>query len=56
VAADQAAYDAWACPWLARWLHETQSPSIERAADVAGMLAELQTEPQTLNGLLGMLG
>jgi hypothetical protein len=56
VAADQATYDAWACRWLARWLNETGSPTIERATEVSALLAELPGEPQALDGLLGMLG
>src|SRR5438552_15495455 len=48
-------YDAWACRWLARWLSEAPSPTIEQAAEIAGMLAELPLEPQVNEGLLGML-
>ena len=55
VAADRATYDAWACRWLARWLNEAGSPTIEQAAEAAGLLAELPTEPQALDGLLGLL-
>jgi hypothetical protein len=50
-----AAYDAWACRWLARWLTETGSPTIEQAADIAGLLAELPAEPQAMQVILGML-
>jgi hypothetical protein len=38
-------YDAWALRWLARWLAETRGATIERAADIAGALADLQSEP-----------
>jgi hypothetical protein len=39
------AYDSWACRWLARWLSETPGATIERAAELAGALADLPTEP-----------
>jgi hypothetical protein len=55
VAADRAAYDAWACRWLARWLSEAHEPSVDQAAEVAALLAELPAEPQALDGLLGMI-
>jgi hypothetical protein len=37
-------YDAWAVKWLVRWLNETPA-TIERAAELAGTLAELPGEP-----------
>jgi hypothetical protein len=33
------------CGWPERWLGEAQSPTVEQAADIAGMLAELPLEP-----------
>ena len=39
------AYDGWACRWLTRWLSETPGATIERAADLAGALADLPAEP-----------
>jgi hypothetical protein len=37
-------FDAWACRWFMRWLNETGA-TIEQAAEVAALLAELPTEP-----------
>jgi hypothetical protein len=37
-------FDAWAVRWLARWLTETPA-TIEQAAEIAGALAELPSEP-----------
>jgi hypothetical protein len=45
VAHDLPAYDVWACRWLARWLTETSGATIERAAELAGALADLPCEP-----------
>jgi hypothetical protein len=41
-------YDRWACRWLARWLAETGGVTIDRAAEIAGALAELPSEPRAL--------
>ena len=48
-------FDACARRWLARWLNEAHDPSVDRAAEVAGLLAELPGEPQALDGLPGMI-
>jgi len=44
-------YDAWACRWLARWLTESRSVTIDRAAEIAAALAELPTEPTALEAV-----
>jgi len=41
-------YDGWAVRWLGRWVTETPGVTIEQAAEIAGMLADLPTEPGTL--------
>jgi hypothetical protein len=48
-------YDVWACRWLARWLSESGGPSIDHAADLAAALADLPSEPQALQTILGIL-
>ena len=45
VVRDLDSYDEWACRWLARWLRETRGARIERAAELAGALADLPAEP-----------
>ena len=45
-------YDAWALRWLARWIAETREATIARAADIAGTLADLQSEPSAASELL----
>jgi hypothetical protein len=46
VAAQQLeAYDGWACRWLARWLGETRGATIDQAAEIAGALADVPSEP-----------
>jgi hypothetical protein len=45
-------FDSWALRWLGRWIAETGSATIERAAEVAGCLADLATEPSAIDGLL----
>jgi hypothetical protein len=45
-------YSAWACRWFVRWLRESERPSIEQAAEIAGALADLPSEPAALEGLL----
>jgi hypothetical protein len=47
VAQDLDSYDEWACRWLSRWLHETRGATIEDAAELAGALADLPSEPAT---------
>jgi hypothetical protein len=41
-------YDAWALRWLARWISEAPA-TIERAAEVAALLADLADEPATFD-------
>jgi hypothetical protein len=45
VAHDVDSYDGWACRWLVRWLSETRAPTIEDAAELAGALADMPSEP-----------
>src|SRR2546430_2715121 len=52
LAAGGPAYDPWACRWLARWLAEASDPSIDRAAEISGLLADLPFEPAAVNGIL----
>jgi hypothetical protein len=35
------AYDAWALRWLARWIEQARRPTIAKAAELAGALADL---------------
>jgi hypothetical protein len=42
-------FDAFACRWLIRWLEETDAITIDRAAEVAGALAELPSVPSALD-------
>ena len=44
-------FDAWALRWLARWASEARGATIERAAEVAALLADLPSEPVTLEAL-----
>jgi hypothetical protein len=48
-------YDGWACRWLVRWLLENPGATIDQAAEVAGTLADLPTEPSTLETLRGSI-
>jgi hypothetical protein len=48
-------YDRWAYRWLMRWLEETSGATIDQVADVAGALAELPNEPQSLDAIREML-
>lgn len=41
-------------PWFVRWLTETPKPTISTAAEVAGALEDLPSEPKALDGILGM--
>ncbi len=54
-AAQPGTYDAWACRWLARWLSESRTPTIDAAAELAGCLAELPAEPQLLEAVLAIM-
>jgi hypothetical protein len=54
-AAERPDYDAWAARWLARWLSASHSPKIDTAAEIAASLADLPTEPQALDGILGLI-
>ncbi len=56
VAADPDTYSAYACRWLSRWLAEAPTPTIDQAADIAAALAELPTEPKSLDAIRGMIG
>jgi hypothetical protein len=38
-------YDAYALRWLGRWLSETHAHSINRAAELAALLADLPADP-----------
>jgi hypothetical protein len=49
-------YDAWANRWFLRWLSETERPSIDQAAELAGTLADLPSEPSAMEGLQGLQG
>jgi len=49
-------YDTWALRWLGRWISETSGATIEQAADIAGSLADLPTEPAVLAALRDDLG
>jgi hypothetical protein len=49
------AYDDFARRWLARWLSETPGATIEQAAEVAGALADLPTEPSVWETLRGSI-
>ena len=40
-------FDAWSVRWLVRWLAETPA-TIEQAAEVAAALADLPSEPHSL--------
>ncbi len=50
-----AEYDAWAIRWLRRWLDETGTGTIEQAADVAGILANLPVDPHAGEAIQAML-
>jgi hypothetical protein len=44
-------YDAWALRWLGRWISETPSATVEQAAEIAGCLADLPTEPSAMEAI-----
>lgn len=47
-------YDRWALHWLGRWISETQTATIEQAAEVAGSLADLPAEPAALGHIAAL--
>jgi hypothetical protein len=48
-------YDSWALRWLARWAGEHREATIEQAAELAASLADLPSEPRSLDSIAGML-
>jgi hypothetical protein len=40
---------------LIRWLSEAEKPSIDVAAELAALLADLPAEPSAFHGLQGLL-
>jgi len=44
-------FDSWAIRWLARWIAETPAARIAQAAEVAGALADLPTEPSSFEAI-----
>ncbi len=44
-------YNAYALRWLARWVAETGTATIEQAAEIAALLADLPTEPRMLESI-----
>jgi hypothetical protein len=46
-----AEFDAWALRWLARWIGETPTPTIGRAAEIACSLADAQRQPIALESV-----
>jgi hypothetical protein len=54
-AASPREYDAYALRWLARWVTETGTATIEQAAEVAASLADLPAEPRMLDAITGTL-
>jgi hypothetical protein len=49
-------YDQWACRWLARWLRDAEGVTIDRAAEIAGALAGLPSDPQAVDAIRETLG
>jgi hypothetical protein len=49
-------YDAYALRWLARWVSETGTATIEQAAEIAASLADLPVEPTMLDSIAATLG
>jgi len=47
-AASPGEYDAYALRWLARWVAETGTATIEQAAALAASLADLPAEPRMM--------
>ena len=54
-AASPAEYDAYALRWLARWVSETGTATIEQAAEIAASLADLPVEPRMLDSITATL-
>jgi hypothetical protein len=46
-----AEFDAWALRWLTRWMSETPTPTIGRAAEIACSLADAEREPIALESV-----
>jgi hypothetical protein len=47
-------YDTWACRWFARWLKEAPDPTIEQAAELTVLLADLPEAPAALKEILAL--
>ena len=54
-AASPGEYDAYALRWLARWISETGTATIEQAAEIAASLADLPSEPRMLQTITAAL-
>ncbi len=54
-AASPREYDAYALRWLARWVSESGSATIEQAAEVAASLADLPSEPRMVEAIRAAL-
>ena len=54
-AASPGEYDAYALRWLARWVSETGTATIEQAAEIAASLADLPVEPRMIESITGAL-
>ncbi len=54
-AASPGEYDAYALRWLARWVSETGTATIEQAAEIAASLADLPVEPSMLDAITATL-
>jgi hypothetical protein len=46
-----AEFDAWALRWLTRWMSETPTATIGRAAEIACSLADAEREPIALESV-----
>lgn len=54
-AASPSEYDAYALRWLARWVTETGTATIELAAEISASLADLPVEPTMLDAITAAL-
>jgi hypothetical protein len=54
-AASPGEYDAYALRWLARWVAETGTATIDQAAEVSASLADLPVEPKLLDAITATL-
>jgi catalase (peroxidase I) len=54
-AASPGEYDAYALRWLARWVAESGTATIEQAAEIAASLADLPVEPGMLDAITATL-